>query len=200
MDAKVENFKEIAGKIRLQKSDEVSRPLGDSLGNLEIKSEKLSSQIENLKKKLIDRNPVTPRPENSIQFEIGQPMHSMCLGDISQEIETSHQQNNQIQKGYSLIQGLGNMEIALPQFDDSKETNPMFHLKQLEKYFDLKKIPLTHQLAVACTCKSIVGSLPKQRLQAISDRFRNYDFRLAFVNTWWSPSQQSLEKCKLLSR
>jgi hypothetical protein len=115
---------------------------------------------------------------------------------MSQEIGTSQQQNSQIQKGYSLMQGLGNVEIALPQFDDSKKTNPMFHLKQLKEHFDLKKIPLTHQLAVAC--KSIVGNLSKQWLEAISDRFRNYeDFRLAFLNTWWSPSQQSLEKCKL---
>jgi hypothetical protein len=72
----------------------------------------------------------------------------------------------------------------------------MFHLKQLEEYFDLKKIPLTHRLVVAC--KPVVGSLSRQWLEAITDRFRNYeDFRQAFVNTWWSPSQQSLEKCKL---
>jgi hypothetical protein len=35
-------------------------------------------------------------------------------------------------------------------------------------------------------------------LETISDRFRNYeDFRQAFVKTWQSPSQQSLEKCNL---
>jgi hypothetical protein len=30
--------------------------------------------------------------------------------------------------------GLSNIEVTLPQFDESKETNPMFHLKQLDEY------------------------------------------------------------------
>jgi hypothetical protein len=95
--AKIENLKEIVGHIVQTKCDEVSRRLGEHRGNLENKSEELTSQIEKLKKKQIS-----------------------------------------------------NTEITLPQFDESKEANPMFHLIQLEEYFDLKKIPLTHRLVVQC--------------------------------------------------
>jgi hypothetical protein len=72
----------------------------------------------------------------------------------------------------------------------------MFHLKQLEQYFELKRIPPTHKLVTAC--KTVVGDLSRQWLEAISDKFLNYEeFKQAFINTWWSTSQQSLERCKL---
>jgi hypothetical protein len=92
--------------------------------------------------------------------------------------------------------GLGNSEFPLPLFDDGAETNPKFHLKQLEKFFQLMGIPPSSQLAVAK--KSVIGKLSKQWLEAVSDKLKNYgDFKQAFLNMWWSPSQQSLVKCSI---
>jgi hypothetical protein len=90
-----------------------------------------------------------------------------------------------------------NIEVNLPLYDEVTGTNPMFHLKQLEQYFDLKQIPSSHQLVIAC--KSIVVGSTRQWLEAISDTFQNYEqFKEAFTSTWWSHSRQSfLEKCKL---
>jgi hypothetical protein len=81
----------------------------------------------------------------------------------------------------------------LPLFDENLDVNPMFHLKQLNEFIKLKGIPQAYQLAVAR--KSVVGCLPRQWLEAISDKLKNYeDFRQAFLSTWWSSSHQNLVK------
>jgi hypothetical protein len=56
---------------------------------------------------------------------------------------------NPIHKEENFDFRLSNIEVNLPLFDDSKDANPMFHLKQLEQYFDLKGIPVTQ------TCDSM---------------------------------------------
>jgi hypothetical protein len=194
-EIRLESFKEIVVQIVKTKCEDVSRRLGEQLARLESKNEDLNSQIEKVKEMQRQMKTDTPRTEN-LHADSNKTRNNKELDEVRKETEIRTLPSSQFHKEENLAMGLSNTEVNLPQFDESKETNPMFHLKQLEQYFDLKKIPQSHRLVVAC--KSVVGGLPRQWLEAISDKFQNYeDFRQAFVNTWWSPSQQSLEKCKL---
>jgi hypothetical protein len=59
-----------------------------------------------------------------------------------------------------------------------------------------KNVPPALQLAVAC--RSIVGQMSKQWIEAASRNLVDYPaFRTAFLNTWWSSSRQSLVRCSL---
>jgi hypothetical protein len=96
----------------------------------------------------------------------------------------------------SLAGYLNNSELPLPQFDDASETNPVLHLRRLDEFIQFKNIPKTLCLAIAC--RSMIGSLSKQWIEAIAPRLPNYEaFKEAFLNTWWSTSRQSLVKCTL---
>jgi hypothetical protein len=185
-DAKMENLKEIIGQIVQTICHEVSRRLGERLGRVESKNEDLISKLEKLKEIQINTNSETPRPEN-FKLDIDQRRYSKSLDEESQKLETRSSHDSPLHKENNLMIGLSNIEVTLQQFDESKETNPMFHLKQLDEYFDLKKIPHTHRLVIAC--KSVMESMSRHWLEAISDRFQNYeDFKQAFINIWWSTS------------
>jgi hypothetical protein len=52
-------------------------------------------------------------------------------------------------------------------------------------------MPQTYQPAVARY--SVVGKFSRQWLEDVSDKLKSYeDFKQVYLNTWWSPSQQSL--------
>jgi hypothetical protein len=74
--------------------------------------------VRKLKKKQINTNPNTLRPEN-IKVDIDQPRHSKCLEYVSQEIETRSPFSSEIHKENNLMLGLSNIKITLPQFDVS---------------------------------------------------------------------------------
>jgi hypothetical protein len=160
------------------KCEEVSRRLGERLATLENNQQILDSEIKALQETQIQLQTENSQTEN---------FHAeRDKGRSERELEIRMKENFR----------LSNIEVNLPLFDDSKDANPMFHLKQLEQYFELKGIPQSHRLVIAC--KSVVGEMSRQWLEAISDNFLDYEeFRQAFIKTWWSPSQQSLEKCKL---
>jgi hypothetical protein len=168
--------------------------------------EKINSQIMELKGLATTRNnydavPRTPcSAGKSIVNRGNEEVHVTpestlgMMGNTSGVINVNANSENVPTKFTIVSSGLGNSEFPLPLFDDCTETNPKFHLKQLEEFFQLRGIPLSNQLGVAK--KSVTGNLSKQWLEAVSDKLKNYeDFKQAFLNMWWSPSQQSLVKC-----
>jgi hypothetical protein len=91
---------------------------------------------------------------------------------------------------------LSNTELPLPLFDDATEMNPVFHLRRLDEFIQLKGVPKAYQLAVAY--RSIVGQMGKQWIETVSRNLPDYEaFRKTFLNTWWSSSRQSLFKINL---
>jgi hypothetical protein len=87
-------------------------------------------------------------------------------------------------------------DFSLPQFDGSTGINPVYHLTQLDKFMSVKSIPHSHQLSI--TCKSVVGTLSKQLIEAIRHSLTDYSgFRTEFLSTWWSAAEQGLSKCRL---
>ncbi|PNF32287.1 hypothetical protein B7P43_G16849 [Cryptotermes secundus] len=96
----------------------------------------------------------------------------------------------------SLLGYLSNSELPLPLYDDATETNPVFHLRRLDEFIDFRNVPKPLCLAVAC--RSIVGHIGKQWVEALMHNVTDYEaFKKAFLNTWWSTSRQSLVKCTL---
>jgi hypothetical protein len=91
---------------------------------------------------------------------------------------------------------LSTTELPLPVFDDCAETNPVYHLRQLDEFMKLKSIPRALQLTVAY--RSIVRHMSKQWLETISRNIQDYDeFKQVFLNTFWSTARQSLVRCNL---
>jgi exonuclease VII large subunit len=96
----------------------------------------------------------------------------------------------------SLSGYLTNSELPVPLFDDMSETNPVLHLRRLEEFFQFRNVPKSLWLTIAC--RSIIGHLSKQWIEAIAHRLADYEaFKEAFLNTWWSKTKQSLVKCTL---
>jgi hypothetical protein len=91
---------------------------------------------------------------------------------------------------------LSTTELPLPVFDDCAETNPVYHLRQLDEFMKLKGIPREFKLTVAY--RSIVGHISKQWVETVSRDIQDYDeFKQAFLKTFWSTTQQSLVRCNL---
>jgi hypothetical protein len=68
----------------------------------------------------------------------------------------------------SLAGYLNNSELPIPQFDDASETNPILHLRRLDELIQFRNVPKTLCLAIAC--RSMIGSLSKQWIEAIAPR------------------------------
>jgi hypothetical protein len=91
---------------------------------------------------------------------------------------------------------LSTNELPLPTFDECKEVNPVYFLRQLDEFMKLKGIPRALQLPIAY--RSIVGHMSKQWIETVARDIRDYDeFRQAFLNTFWSSTRQSLVRCNL---
>jgi hypothetical protein len=91
---------------------------------------------------------------------------------------------------------LNNSELPLPLFDDATETNPVFHLRRLEEFMNFRCVP--RPLRLALSCRSIVGLIGKQWVEAIGHHLQDCEgFKMALLNHWWSTSLQSLAKCTL---
>jgi hypothetical protein len=87
-------------------------------------------------------------------------------------------------------------DLLLPQFDNSSDVNPIFHLNQLDEFIRLRCVPKPLQLALAF--KSIVGAMGKQWVATVERNLRDYDqFKEAFTHTYWSKSKQSLVRCSM---
>jgi hypothetical protein len=175
--------------------------------SVDNKIEKLNSEIVELRELILARNnDSVPRTLDSAgenintstrtEAQMATCSHPGTIGYVTSVTNMDKNPDHLSVKSPVASSVLGNSEFSLPLFDESSETNPMFHLKQLEEFFQLKGISQAYQLVVAR--KSIVGKLSRQWLEAVSDKLKNYeDFKQAFLNTWWSPSQQSLVKCSI---
>jgi hypothetical protein len=96
----------------------------------------------------------------------------------------------------SVASFLNSSELPLPLFDDSPDTNSVFHLRRLDEFIKFKGIPAELQLAVAY--RLVTGQMSKQWVKAVSRDLTDYEaFKRAFFNTWWSPTKQSFIKWHL---
>ncbi|PNF34182.1 hypothetical protein B7P43_G17752 [Cryptotermes secundus] len=87
-------------------------------------------------------------------------------------------------------------DFPLPQFDDSSEVNPIFHVTQLDEFMRLRSVPKPLQLSLAC--KSIVGAVGKQWVATVAQNLSDYEqLKAAFSGNPWSKSKQSLARCSL---
>jgi hypothetical protein len=78
--------------------------------------------------------------------------------------------------------GLSSSDISLPLFDENSDVKPVFHVKRLDEFLKLRSVPQMYHLMVAC--RSVVGKLSRQWLEAISDKLTDYEaFKTAFLNT-----------------
>ena len=91
---------------------------------------------------------------------------------------------------------LSSSELPLPLFNEDKDTNPVYHLRQLDQFLQFRGVPKAMQLAVAF--RSIVGPMSSQWLETVSWNLQDYtQFKQVFLKTWWSTARQSLVKCRL---
>jgi hypothetical protein len=89
---------------------------------------------------------------------------------------------------------ISSSELPLPLFDNTLDTNPVFHLWCLDEFIKFKNMPKALQLAVAC--RSIVGQMSTQWIKAVSRNLTDYEaFKKGILNTWWPSTRQSLVKC-----
>jgi hypothetical protein len=86
-------------------------------------------------------------------------------------------------------------DFPLPLFDENN-INPVFHLKQLDTYINMRNVPNTCKLTIAL--RSLNGIMNKQWSETMVNQIQDYEnFKREFLKVWWSASQQSLVKCKL---
>jgi hypothetical protein len=91
---------------------------------------------------------------------------------------------------------LSSSELPLPLFNENKDTNPVYHLRQLDQFLKFRGVPKAMQLAVAY--RSIVGPMSSQWLETVSWNLQDYtEFKEVFLKTWWSTARQNLVKCRL---
>jgi hypothetical protein len=207
----------------LKRTEEFQKRQGERISQLSeaVESEKsgyerrfelLHSAINNLKDKLAEGTPVTDGAG------VIEPVHTaptaMDAGDVNKVTETGGLHcncnrtscavcvNGCVVRGESVVSVrhpsannyLSYADFPLPLFDDDSEVNP--HLDQLDEFIRLRGVPKQLQLAMAF--KSVVGSVGKQWVAAVARNLRDYDqFKVAFANTYWSRSKQSLVRCNL---
>jgi hypothetical protein len=91
---------------------------------------------------------------------------------------------------------LSSSELPLPQFNEAKDTNPVYHIRQLDEFMQFRGVPKALQLAVAY--RSMIGQMSKQWAETASWNLKDYlEFRREFLKAWRSSSRQSLVKCRL---
>jgi hypothetical protein len=82
----------------------------------------------------------------------------------------------------TLTSFLKNSELPLPLYDDTTEMNPVFHIRSLEELMNFRNVP--QQLRLTIACRSTVGQIGRQWVEAISPNLRDYEaFKKAFLNT-----------------
>jgi hypothetical protein len=87
-------------------------------------------------------------------------------------------------------------ELPLPIFEEVSDTNPVYHLRQLDEFMKFRGIPKALQLAVAY--RSVKGQMGRQWVETASNNLKDYEeFKKAFLNTFWSSLRQGVEKCTL---
>jgi 2-hydroxychromene-2-carboxylate isomerase len=92
----------------------------------------------------------------------------------------------------SVTNFLSSAELPLPTFDENSDTSPVYHLRRLDEFIQFRGVPKALQLATAC--RSMVGKMSKQWVEAVSQNLADYEsFKEAFLKAWWSSSCQFAE-------
>jgi hypothetical protein len=87
-------------------------------------------------------------------------------------------------------------EIPLPTFVDVSAQNALFHVKQLDEYFELKSIPPQFRLTLAM--KSLANESARSWILATAGTYQSYErFKSAFINQFWSDESQSATRCRI---
>ena len=86
---------------------------------------------------------------------------------------------------------LSSSELPLPLFNEDKDTNPVYYLRQLDQFLQFRGVPKAMQLAVAF--RSVVGPMSSHWLETVSWNLQDYtQFKQVFLKPWWSTARQSL--------
>jgi hypothetical protein len=178
----------------------------------ERRFELLNTAINSLKDKLTDGTPVTYVAEVTDPVHASSaPLDSVNANNATGSVSCNCQMNSCNMCGNGYVMGedatvrvrhhsansyLSHSDFPLPLFDDSFEVNPIFHLNRLYEFICLRCVPKQFQLAIAF--KSVVGTVGKQWVATVARNLSNYEqFKVAFANTYWSKTKQSLVRCSL---
>jgi hypothetical protein len=78
---------------------------------------------------------------------------------------------------------LNSTELPLPQFDEAKDNNPVYHIRQLDEFMKFRGVPKALQLTVAY--RSMVGQMCKQWAETASGNLKDYSgFRREFLKVF----------------
>jgi hypothetical protein len=201
---------EVSSEIERQKE-------GNNQTTIEQKLELVSAKLVALENKVSEQRPavvaeqlpdchnnmpspsgVVPRDAPVTAVQIDGNRACSCQSTTCQECMSSYNSSCRMNVGNTqqVSSFLSSSELPLPLFDESKENNPVCHIRQLDEFMQFRGIPKALQLAVAY--RSMDGQMSKQWAETASWNLKEYqDFRRAFLRVWWSSSQQSLVKCRL---
>jgi hypothetical protein len=91
---------------------------------------------------------------------------------------------------------LSSSELPLPLFNESKDTNPVYHIRQLDEFMQFRGVP--KQLELTMANKSLVGQMSRRWAETTTRNLKEYsEWKREFLKIWWSSSRQSIVKCKL---
>jgi hypothetical protein len=86
------------------------------------------------------------------------------------------------QEAHQVSSFLSSSELPPPLFNENKDTNPVYHLRQLDQFLKFRGVPKAMQLTVAF--RSIVGPMSSQWLETVSWNLQDYSqFRQIFLKT-----------------
>jgi hypothetical protein len=180
-------IEEIRGEFKVLKKD--NNYLRHYMRDILPEQKRLQENMKGIEEEIKCLKPTLP--ENNIQH-YSQSTANNSKDDCQFEVSDSTEVNFQ---KFSVENYLHNSEFPLPLFYENL-VNPVLHLKQLDNYIKLKKIPNEGKLILAY--RSINGEMSKQWIETIINRIKDYEnFKQELLNTWWSTSQQSLVKCSL---
>jgi hypothetical protein len=95
----------------------------------------------------------------------------------------------------SIHQYLSHNEVILPIFEENV-TNPVYHLKQLDEYMQMRNIPESIKLTVAY--RSLKGEGCKIWIETMNSQIHDYNmFKREMLRNWWFPSEQNNVRCKI---
>jgi hypothetical protein len=183
-----------------ENADEILRRQRECAEQIQVEmqreKERVEKRIEKLRSERVSReliqgmgvvNPTSGVTESvrgiaTINETMNVPTTTSCFlgtpGGINTNVSASHAPINESTRS-SVYSSLSNCDFSLPIFDEGMGVNPLFHIRQLDEFIQLRGALPAHQLAIAR--KSTAGNLSKQWLEAIYDKLKDYDdFRKHF--------------------
>jgi hypothetical protein len=141
---------------------------------------------------------VQPSDLQPTQIQIDENRSCSCQSNNCNECMSNNVNTSSMNGGnqHQVSSFLSSSELPLPQFDEAKDTNPVYHIRQLDEFMRFRGVPKALQLAVAH--RSMTGQMSRQWAETVNWNLKDYqEFRREFLNTFWSSARQSLVKCRL---